>query len=253
MCTRPYFPPGRGMPVPCGKCVECCMSYSNMWAQRIVDEASMWQENCMITLTYSKTDGNLCKRDLQLFIKRLRDRIKPIKIRYFACGEYGGKGNRPHYHIIIFNWFPNDCRFVKKENDVYYYASDFVSEVWGNGFISVGNVTIKSAKYCAKYLSKIDKRHHDVKPFTLMSRKPGIGAYSINPDMLLTGSRYFDGKIYQIPKYYLDKLEQNGYYVDILKATRKNYVNERYGDYYRIEEHIRNSKKEREVDCKYFG
>ena len=35
------------------------------------------------------------------FIKRLRARVG-APIRYFACGEYGDKFSRPHYHVIFF-------------------------------------------------------------------------------------------------------------------------------------------------------
>lgn len=252
MCTRPVFLSGRAMPVPCGKCLECCTAYNNMWSQRIVDEASLYKENCILTLTYAETDGKLSKRDFQLFMKKLRDRIKPHKIRYYCCGEYGGKGARPHYHCIIFNWIPPDIEYVCKKNGVRYYKSDFVSEVWNKGFISIGEVNIKSAKYCARYLGKLDNREHEVKPFVLMSRRPGIGADIVNPNMLVSGERFFDGKSYQIPKFYLDKLEQRGYNVDILKAVRKNYISRKVGDYYLLEENEKNKRREREVQEKYF-
>jgi hypothetical protein len=36
-------------------------------------------------------DGSLNVVHFQKFMKRLRDRIKPLKIRFFHCGEYGDK------------------------------------------------------------------------------------------------------------------------------------------------------------------
>ena len=62
-------------------------------------------------------------------------------------------------------------------------------------------------------------------PFTVMSRKPGIGAHSVTDEMLLTGMMYCEGKSLPIPKFYVDKLEQKGYNVDVLKA-RRSYVYE---------------------------
>jgi hypothetical protein len=47
-------------------------------------------------------DGSLNVAHFQKFMKRLRDRIKPLKIRFFHCGEYGDKTRRPHYHALIF-------------------------------------------------------------------------------------------------------------------------------------------------------
>ena len=38
--------------VGCGKCIECLNAYSEEWATRIVDEASLYPLNCFVTLTY---------------------------------------------------------------------------------------------------------------------------------------------------------------------------------------------------------
>lgn len=101
--------------IPCGSCLECRLEYSRNWANRCVLEASMHDENCFITLTYDDLnlpliDGTnpetgevtkfktLVKKDLQLFMKRLRSRLDEkggIKIRYFAAGEYGDASYRP--------------------------------------------------------------------------------------------------------------------------------------------------------------
>ena len=50
----------------------------------------------------------LNKKDFQLFIKRLRNELKPYyeemgwqDISYLATSEYGTKGERPHYHAVI--------------------------------------------------------------------------------------------------------------------------------------------------------
>lgn len=225
------------MAVPCGKCVECCTAYANEWASRCMDEASLYDQNCYITLTYEKTDGHLYKRHLQKFFKRLRKRIYPQKLRYYACGEYGGRGNRPHYHAIIFGWFPPDAKYITTLNGNDYYRSDIVFDTWRSdnefqdifeddaickgGFISVSNVTYRSAKYCCKYLQKIDDREHLVKPFTLCSRKPAIGAGVVSEQLLLDGVMYRRGKPMRIPKIYLDILEKRGYNVDIVKEKRR--------------------------------
>lgn len=47
----------------------------------------------------------LCKRELQLFMKRLRkylEKYEGQKIRFFATGEYGPTSFRPHFHIILY-------------------------------------------------------------------------------------------------------------------------------------------------------
>lgn len=47
----------------------------------------------------------LRKRDVQLFLKRLRkylDKYEGQKIRYFVTGEYGPESFRPHFHILLY-------------------------------------------------------------------------------------------------------------------------------------------------------
>lgn len=223
--------------VPCGKCYNCLQRYSREWSVRCMDElAANGGKGIFCTLTYAETNGDLCRRDLQLFLKRLRKKIAPQKVRYFACGEYGGKGNRPHYHIMLFGFVPDDLKEVSRKGDNVYYESKFIAETWGLGFVSIGNITIKSAKYCAKYLQKLDKRPHNVKPFTAMSLKPGIGYLNVTPDDILREKRYIDGKAYSLPRYYVRRLEVDGFNVDMLKLHRQQIVEaltpERCPEYY---------------------
>ncbi len=49
----------------------------------------------------------LSKSDLQLFFKRLRKNYGK-EVRYFACGEYGPKHYRPHYHLLFY-FNSSDC------------------------------------------------------------------------------------------------------------------------------------------------
>lgn len=41
-------------------------------------------------------------KDVQDFVKRVRDRFTYGTIRYFACGEYGPDHFRPHFHLLFF-------------------------------------------------------------------------------------------------------------------------------------------------------
>ena len=93
--------------VPCGRCVGCRLERSRQWAIRCVHEASLYDNNCFITLTYDSdhvpSDGSLRVEDFQNFMKRLRKSVAPRRVRFFHCGEYGERGDRPHYHAILFN------------------------------------------------------------------------------------------------------------------------------------------------------
>lgn len=204
--------------LPCGKCVECLQSYSTEWANRCVLEASLHSSNCMITLTYAVSDGSVHKRDVQLFMKRLRKFVK-VPVRFFLSGEYGKKGKRPHYHVIIFGWRPPDLEYFFTRDEHFVYKSKCVSDVWLGkkddvwknlprlaGFISVEDVTYKSAKYCAKYLQKLSDVPNGCElPFTLMSLRPAIGLNAFKPSWIDVGKMYISGREVGIPRYFRRK------------------------------------------------
>ena len=162
--------------IPCGKCLGCRLDHASMWATRIAVEAKNWKKNCFVTLTYNGpnlplTDTGLetlQKKDIQDFLKRLRYYNKgneewehPISgkkenpIRYFCCGEYGPKCGRPHYHMAIFNYCPDDLKFYKKnKHGDMIYTSKKLQDIWGNGFVTVEDLNFNSAAYIARYTLK---------------------------------------------------------------------------------------------------
>lgn len=209
--------------VKCGKCIECLSARANEWTGRILAEASLYSENCFLTLTYAENPIDLIKSDLQKFIKRLRKFLSPKKIRYFACGEYGSKGNRPHYHLIIFGWRPPDLEYFFNSGSDKIYKSDIVQKIWNKGFITVGDLSGSSAKYCCKYLQKLNFKHHDVDPFLVMSNRPGIGLeyFKRNLKCLDTDGLYFEGYKYNVPRYFLEYAKREYGFSDIhLKNKR---------------------------------
>lgn len=184
--------------IPCQKCLACRISKSNDWATRCFLEAKKWKNNCFITLSYNDTHipyfKSLNHRDLQLFMKKLRKHHKGIEadekgkypIKYFACGEYGDKTLRPHYHIAIYNWIPKDLK-IRKLNKIQQplYTSKEVEKLWGKGFIIIGALTMESAAYIARYTQKkiYDKHSYIInklgraKEYIVSSRRPGIGLH----------------------------------------------------------------------------
>lgn len=186
--------------LPCGRCVGCRLERSRQWAIRCVHEASLYENNCFITLTYN--DANLPKgktlvlRHFQLFMKRLRKKFGE-DIRFYHCGEYGEQFGRPHYHACIFNHDFDDKKLWKENNGVPLYRSADLEKLWSVrgkslGYSSVGGVTFQSAAYVARYIMKkitgdqadahyeyIDEEGEifQKKPeYTTMSRRPGIAA-----------------------------------------------------------------------------
>lgn len=228
--------------LPCGNCIGCRLDYSRMWALRCMLEAKQYKNNYFITLTYDdinmkfnqmintetgeiKNVPTLCPKDLQKFIKKLRRhyeyKYNHIGIRFYACGEYGSKNNRPHFHIILFNIPIFDLKAHHKNalgDNI--YTSDEISKIWNKGIIGIGEVTYQSVCYTARYMTKkhkgLDKNYYKnnglYPEFSRMSRKPGIGReyyeenkhkiYDFDEIMLSNGR----GKVLKLkpPKYYDD-------------------------------------------------
>jgi uncharacterized protein YlaI len=172
------------------------MDRAKMWAIRCMHEASMHEKNCFITLTFNDDhlpmDGSLNYRDFQLFMKRLRKRFPNRNIRFYMCGEYGERDARPHFHALLFNFdFEDRTVWKKTESGSIIYRSAALEELWSFGYSSIGDVTLQSAGYVARYVMKkmtgdFAKRWYErVNPhtgeltrltpeFNRMSLKPGI-------------------------------------------------------------------------------
>lgn len=235
------------IPLPCGKCVECLQQKSVEWSYRLKDELKQHKESCFVTLTYANTDGELHKRDYQLFLKRLRKHIQPKKIRYFLCGEFGSKGKRPHFHILIFGYIPKDLILFKTVKGIKYYLSEELSNLWGQGYILVERICDEHLKYVTKYMQKLnDVEDKGQKPFIAMSNRRGIGYNSISADCLFTDKIYQHGKYIKIPRYYLKILEDVGYddFVEYVKQNRvkqAKLTNRKQQDYIQKNEKIKKS------------
>lgn len=193
-----FSPPGIGqsydvIQLPCGQCIGCRLERSRQWAIRCMHEASFHSSNCFLTLTYDDEhirwssitgEQTLFKRDLQLFMKRLRKYVFPLKVRFFACGEYGDITFRPHYHVILFGFDFPDKRLYKLSSAGFpYYISDTLNKLWSLGYCLVANVTFDSCAYVARYVTKKlngeagKLKYEGIQPeFINMSRRPGIGS-----------------------------------------------------------------------------
>ncbi len=220
---------------PCGTCMGCRLDYSKDWAIRICHESQLQEDNDFITLTFNDEnlplDGSVHKRDLELFIKRLRATLYPKTIRYYACGEYGENLNRPHYHAIIFNHqfthktplFLSGKRLGTRKggHDHSLYRSSELEHLWKNGFSTVADVTEQSSAYVARYVckkigGKLAKEHYGNKnsEFALMSRNPGIGHdwyKKYKTDVFPKDFVTLNGKKYRVPRYYYSLLEKENF------------------------------------------
>jgi hypothetical protein len=264
---------GIELEIACGQCIGCRLSRSAQWAVRCMHEASQHEQNCFITLTYNDEHlpqhGSLVREHFQKFVKRLRARNPGQKIRVYYCGEYGEQQRRPHYHALLFGFDFADKqlisqRLIKKapkaavkagwiHSDTYIrlWSSDLLTEVWGMGLCSVGEVTFDSAAYVARYIMKkmtgdaADDHYLHIDPmtgecwpltpeFNGMSLKPAIGLdwfEKYRADVFPHDFVLVDGKKLGVPKYYTKRLEAfDAIAHEKIKATRKKKAKEHWRD-----------------------
>lgn len=222
--------------IPCGHCIECLLQKSNEWAYRICLEAKDYEDVCMVTLTYSFefNDGNLHKDHYQKWLKRMRKKYG--KLRYFLCGEYGSLHSRPHYHCILFGKDFNDKVIHHYENGHPVYISKELVSTWSYGFSSIVDLSFWSARYCAKYLQKLqDVPSSFVQPFLSMSLKPGLGYnYFMNnmQSCVRTDKVYFNGQTFHLPRYFINIALKNGLALEVqeLKEKRKKIAEISYNE-----------------------
>lgn len=210
MCVSPFVITdkfGRRQSVPCGKCYECRRAKQQEWCFRLDQEQRSSKIALFITLTYDDENipycegfPSLCKKDVQLYFKRVRKFLEKKSIKYYCVGEYGDKTSRPHYHLLLF------------------YYGDFtrsklvsgLDQSWHCGFSYI--LPLQGASgYVTKYVMKMDSRDHLVPPFSLISH--GIGkSYLTSAKIQYHKSNFIGygvkpgGYKVALPRYYKDKI-----------------------------------------------
>ena len=276
------------MEVACGQCLGCRLDYSRTWAMRIVHEASMHEfdhGNCFVTLTYRDPiectpeqlekkqyvpeDWSLHKSHFQKFMKRLRKRF-PQKIRYFHCGEYGARCKhgldlekvgcplcnvgRPHYHACLFNVSFADLEAYGASHDgSLRYTSKMLEDIWGYGFVDVGELNFESAayvsRYCLKKVTGVRAAEHYMsidldgvaswveREYVTMSRRPGIGRdwYEKYKDDVFPSDEVpvpGSGVFKKVPRYYEEIFKcEDPLSLEEIKEVRQKF-REEHGDEY---------------------
>lgn len=209
------------MLLPCGKCAFCIKKVIDSWCVRLQHEMEVSSSAFFLTLTYNDEHlpegAELSKRDLQLFIKRLRK--KNPGIRYFAVGEYGTEGGRPHYHVILFNLI--DLELVTSS-----WRDNEGNEI---GFVSGSRCTMGRIRYTVSYMAVPQVMHRGQPPFRLMSRNPGLGKSYVEK-MIKHHRARCDSVIYMfdspnaMPRYYKDKIFTNRYQKKLVQLKALAYT-----------------------------
>lgn len=185
-------------------------------------------------------------KDVQQFMKSLRGNISKrrgsARVKFYAVGEYGERTHRPHYHIALFGEdFSDDRRKWRTAGSYTAWRSSRLEALWPHGNAEIGELTIDSAAYIARYvLKKVNGKMKDehyrrdlpdgqviwITPeFALMSRRPGIGSQWIwrnASEVYPADYVVINGQKSKPPRYY-DKLLaiMNPQMMDILKIQRE--------------------------------
>jgi len=137
------------------------------WTVRLLLEKSAHIFTDFITLTYSedRVPDRLDPKHFERYIARLR-KDTPGSVRYFCCGEYGGKTLRPHWHVLLFGHQYRSRGLFHAERH------------WEHGHLWSDEFNQTTAAYVARYslkTSSIDDKPQIIR----MSRRPGIGMSQI--------------------------------------------------------------------------
>lgn len=206
----------------CGRCMSCCIAKQSSLQFLAQKELQKVYKSGLgasfVTLTYSDNYvpyvraaspyQTLQKDDFQKFMKRLRkesDKLN-IKCKFVACGEYGDKLGRPHYHIALLGLSD-------------YLADSIISKTWKYGLSDVGALGVGGLRYVIKYMTKsrstreIEKFYKDngiQRPFILHSQKLGFDWIKANANIIVSNKYTFldKGKYRLYPKYVRDVVER---------------------------------------------
>lgn len=133
-------------------------------------------------------------------------------IRYYHCGEYGEKSERPHHHACLFNFDFQDKTLWSIRDGIRLYRSRSLEKLWPFGNSTIGDVTFESAAYVARYVCKkitgpSAENHYKgrLPEYGTMSRRPGLSRAWLEKytdDVYPKDFIVIRGKKVKVPKYY---------------------------------------------------
>jgi len=219
----------RPVNVPCGKCNGCIGDRARDWAIRAHCEAQMHPWSTFATFTYAEMPAraSLSMTDWQNLAKRMREAFGPF--RFLTSGEYGTRYQRPHLHSLLFGLdFPDKVPSGRSASGELLYRSPELEKVWDFGRVDLGDVTVKSAGYVARYSAEkieaasIPEYYRRVDPFSgetwnvrpefiTMSRRPGLGFswfQRFGSEVFPADRITIHGTHYPVPEYFLRQLSE---------------------------------------------
>lgn len=248
----------------------------------------MHRDNCFITLTYSPefvpADRSLNHRHFVLFFKRLRESLRrrwvsdarfgPIQrpypgLLYFMGGEYGERDGRPHYHVCLFGFYPDDTKYWKTaESGFKIFTSAYLDSIWRMGAVYVGDLSFESASYVARYCVNAEKGVKvtdifDIETGEIHFRTREYGRMSLNPPIAKNYLNKFGRDVFEndrvvvrgfdspVPRYYDKYLNDIApLYLLEHKDKRREKADIRYSQFLNPKEPFANIKARRRARAK---
>ena len=236
-CSRPYYDDkilnlnGEPVPIPCGQCFCCRLDLQKKYVDRMFCAYHSHDCSAFVTFTYDDDhlfikDGflnaSLVKEDLHKYLDNIKHQLKNVDFEYFACGEYGDKFNRPHYHVLFFGL---DYQLHEK----------FFKKTWHKGLVKVLPCSSKAFKYVSKYIVKdtaFDNSHYYdiglIPPFRKISR--GLGSRVYNrylSDIFRYGYFVFKSRKIVVNRYYFNRLTLHS---PLSRVYREQCIDDRFRD-----------------------
>lgn len=253
----------------CGRCIGCRLDKSREWSIRCYHESLLYSHNWFLTLTYDNENldkkcgiyddelgkivaYSLNKVEFTKFMKRFRKHYGK-GIRFFHAGEYGDISGRPHHHVGVFNMNFKDLEVYNVEGDVKLYTSEKLNKIWRNGYCVIGELTIKSAAYIARYIMKkmfgkdADEYYDGIeKEYSSCSRNLGKEYYNkYGENFRRLDTITINGKKMPVPRAY-DKWfeEMDKELFELVKHRRRKKAKDREDGFERraVKEHIKRRK-----------
>lgn len=231
------------MPTPCGHCRGCLKDYVQSWSDRCTFESQTCDRpSALVTLTYNDdslpSDKSVHLEDIQNFNKRFRyylTRSCPTRrVKMYCTSEYGSEDFRPHYHIILFGFDPQNSldmsalykAWSSKKNPIGFFTADYLNPARIRYAMKYVN-----KEFNADYCDDLDKR--GLSPlFHTMSNGIGFDWFIQHIDHILAHKGYIvNGVIRPLNRYYQDLFKMiddtKSPYESIIRA--RNSVRSRFG------------------------
>lgn len=188
---HPVYGMCRVVYLPCGGCLACRRERRMDLTVLQACEASLHDDNWFITLTYDDSRTfeltgflpySLEREHLSAFNLSMRKHCiyNGAEWRFFACGEYGERYCRPHYHLSVFGISPQDLGLpfqveveetrrlclnsraviakvspgVFDSNGHEYWQSSVIQKFWPYGSHKIYRASRETFQYVAGYVTK---------------------------------------------------------------------------------------------------